>query len=65
MKSHEDLLAAIKNNTLVPSMAHEMAVPRSVRGEFLDLVTKFFNSDMSSADAVKELAAAVKRAQTE
>ncbi|RWM18947.1 MAG: carbohydrate ABC transporter substrate-binding protein [Mesorhizobium sp.] len=65
VKSHEDLLAAIKNNTLVPSMAHEMAVPRSVRGEFLDLVTKFFNSDMSSADAVKELAAAVKRAQTE
>ncbi|RWB73058.1 MAG: carbohydrate ABC transporter substrate-binding protein [Mesorhizobium sp.] len=65
VKSHEDLLAAIENNTLVPSVAHEMAVPRSVRGEFLDLVTKFFNSDMSSADAVKELAAAVKRAQTE
>jgi glucose/mannose transport system substrate-binding protein len=63
LKSHEDLLAAIKNNTLVPSMAHEMAVPRSVRGEFLDLVTNFFNSDMSSADAVKQLAAAVKRAQ--
>ncbi|WP_292585461.1 ABC transporter substrate-binding protein [Mesorhizobium sp.] len=65
VKSHEDLLAAIENNTLVPSVAHEMAVPRSVRGEFLDLVTKFFNSDMSSVDAVKELAAAVKRAQTE
>jgi glucose/mannose transport system substrate-binding protein len=63
LKSHEDLLAAIKNNTLVPSMAHEMAVPRSVRGEFLDLVTAFFNSDMSSADAVTQLAAAVKRAQ--
>jgi glucose/mannose transport system substrate-binding protein len=63
LKSHEDLLAAIKSNTLVPSMAHEMAVPRSVRGEFLDLVTNFFNSDMSSADAVKQLAEAVKRAQ--
>ena len=62
-RSHADLLAAIKGNTLVPSMAHEMAVPRSVRGEFLDVVTAFFNSDMSSDDAVKQLAAAVKRAQ--
>lgn len=65
IKSHEDLLAAIKNNTLVPSMAHEMAVPRTVRGEFLDLVTNFFNSDMSSQDAAKQLAEAVKRAQTQ
>ena len=62
-RSHADLLAAIENDTLVPSMAHEMAVPRSVRGEFLDVVTAFFNSDMSSEDAVKQLAAAIKRAQ--
>ncbi|PTW62591.1 carbohydrate ABC transporter substrate-binding protein (CUT1 family) [Breoghania corrubedonensis] len=62
-KSREDLLTAIKNDTLVPSMAHEMAVSRSVRGEFLDLVTTFFNSDMSSQDAVKDLAAAIQRAQ--
>ena len=62
VKSHEDLAAAIKANTLEPSMAHEMAVPRTVRGEFLDLVTNFFNSDMSSGDAVKALSAAIKRA---
>ena len=62
-KSHEDLLKAIENDTLVPSMAHEMAIPRSVRGEFLDVVTNFFNSDMASADAVQMLADAVKRAQ--
>ncbi len=61
-RSHSDLLAAIENNALVPSMAHEMAIPRSVRGEFLDLVTEFFNSDMSSEDAVKRLAEAVSRA---
>ena len=60
--SHSDLLKAIESDSLVPSMAHEMAVPRSVRGEFLDLVTEFFNSDMSSEDAVKRLADAVKRA---
>lgn len=63
VKSHEDLAAAIKADTLVPSMAHEMAISRTVRGEFLDVVTNFFNSDMSSADAAKALAAAVKRAQ--
>jgi glucose/mannose transport system substrate-binding protein len=61
-RSHEDLLQAIADDTLVPSMAHEMAVPRSVRGEFLDLVTEFFNSDMSSEDAAAQLAAAVARA---
>ncbi|MBN2906921.1 MAG: carbohydrate ABC transporter substrate-binding protein [Rhodobacteraceae bacterium] len=60
--SHADLLKAIEADTLVPSMAHEMAVSRSVRGEFLDLVTEFFNSDMSSQDAVQQLADAVKRA---
>ena len=55
-------LAAIKNNSLVPSMAHEMAISRSVRGEFLDLVTQFFNSDMGSQDAANRLADAVQRA---
>jgi len=44
-------------------MAHEMAIPRSIRGEFLDLVTNFFNSDMSSKEAAQSLAAAVARAQ--
>jgi glucose/mannose transport system substrate-binding protein len=63
LKSHEDLAAAMKANSLVPSMAHEMAIPRTIRGEFLDVVTNFFNSDMSSADAVKALAEGVKRAQ--
>ena len=61
-RSHEDLLAAIASDSLVPSMAHEMAIPRSVRGEILDLVTNFFNSDMSSQEAAESLAAAVKRA---
>jgi glucose/mannose transport system substrate-binding protein len=63
VQSHKDLAAAIAANTLEPSMAHEMAVPRTVRGEFLDVVTNFFNSDMSSADAVKALSEAIKRAQ--
>jgi glucose/mannose transport system substrate-binding protein len=61
VKSHEDLTKAIADNTLLPSMAHEMAVPRTVRGEFLDVVTNFFNSDTSSQDAVKQLADAIAR----
>lgn len=63
VKSHDDLAAATQNNTLEPSMAHEMAIPRTIRGEFLDVVTNFFNSDQSSEDAAKTLAEAVKRAQ--
>jgi glucose/mannose transport system substrate-binding protein len=61
-RSHDDLVKAIANDTLVPSMAHEMAVPRSVRGEILDVVTTFFNSDMSSEEATQMLADAVARA---
>jgi glucose/mannose transport system substrate-binding protein len=62
-KSMDDLASATKANTLVPSMAHEMAVSRSVRGEIMDVVTEHFNSDMTSAEATKRLAAAVGRAR--
>lgn len=61
-KSHDDLTAAAGSDSLVPSMAHEMSVSRSIRGEFLDLVTEHFNSDMSSKDAVERLVAAIQRA---
>ncbi|MGJ5082512.1 ABC transporter substrate-binding protein [Bradyrhizobium sp. HKCCYLS3013] len=63
-KSMDDLAADTKANTLVPSMAHEMAVSRSVRGEILDVVTNHFNSDMSSQDAVKRLMEAIRRARS-
>ncbi|MDH3194910.1 MAG: ABC transporter substrate-binding protein [Hyphomicrobiales bacterium] len=61
-RSMDDLATATKAATLVPSMAHEMAIPRSQRGEFLDLVTEHFNSDMSSREAVDRLVAAIERA---
>ena len=63
IKSMDDLKSAIAADGLVPSMAHEMAVPRSVRGAILDVVTEHFNSDMSSADAVENLANAIELAQ--
>lgn len=62
-RSMDDLDAAIAANSLVPSMAHEMATGGSVRGAILDVVTQHFNSDMSSADAVAALADAVAAAQ--
>lgn len=61
-KSAADLKAAIDADTLEPSMAHEMAVPRSVRGAIMDVVTAHFNSDMSSEDAVEQLAEAIELA---
>ena len=60
-----DLLAAISGDKLVPSLSQEMAISRSYRGEFLDVVTQFYNSDMSSADAVRQLAAAVARVKAQ
>jgi glucose/mannose transport system substrate-binding protein len=61
-KSHADLTAAVAAGTLVPSMAHEMAVSRSIRGEIMDVVTEHFNTDMSSQDAVQRLVEAIQRA---
>ncbi len=63
VKSMDDLNAAIKGNTLVPSMAHEMATSGAVRGAILDVVTQHFNSEMSSKDAVAKLVTAVKQAK--
>jgi glucose/mannose transport system substrate-binding protein len=62
-KSSADLGAAIAAGTLEPSMAHEMAVSRSVRGAIMDVVTAHFNSDMSVEDAVTQLVNAVAAAQ--
>ena len=62
-RSKADLAAAREAGTLLPSMAHEMAVPRSQRGVFLDLVTEHFNSDMGSQEAATRLADAVARSQ--
>lgn len=62
-KSQADLKTAIAEGSLEPSLAHEMAVPRTVRGEVLDVVTDFFNSNKSSKDAVAALATAIERAK--
>ncbi|MEJ2042130.1 MAG: ABC transporter substrate-binding protein [Reinekea sp.] len=44
---------------LVPSMAHGMSTTSAIQGAIYDVVTEFFNSDMSSDEAVKKLSRAV------
>ncbi len=62
-RSMDDFVATAKSGGLVPSMAHEMAVFPEVRGAIFDVVTNFYNSDMSAADAAKRLASEVAAAK--
>ncbi len=62
--SAEDFKKSAAAGTLVPSMAHEMAIPAAVRGAFLDTVTNFFNSKNATAkETAKKLVKAVKMAE--
>ena len=58
-KSMADLKIALKNNAMVGSFAHGHAVPESIKGAMIDVVTKFFNSGKNPADATKQLVTAV------
>lgn len=62
-RSMDDFVATAKSGGLVPSMAHEMAVYPEVRGAIFDVVTNFYNSDMSAADAARQLASEVAAAK--
>ena len=59
-KAQQDLAAAIENDTLVRSMAHNMSVPQRFRGVMLETITEFVNTPgMSAEEAAKNLAMAV------
>jgi glucose/mannose transport system substrate-binding protein len=59
--SSKDFVATSKAGTLVPSIAHGMAVPSAVEGAIKDAVSQFWNDDkMSAKDAMKKIAAAAK-----
>ncbi len=62
-RSMDDFVATASSGGLVPSMAHEMAVFPEIRGAIFDVVTNFYNSDMSAADAAKQLASEVAAAK--
>ncbi|MFW2586890.1 ABC transporter substrate-binding protein [Sagittula sp. SSi028] len=57
--SSEDMAASSESGSLLPSYAHGMALRGAQSGAITDVVTSHFNSDMSSEEAVKQLAAAV------
>lgn len=63
VRSMDDLAQAVASDSLVPSMAHEIAIGRAARGAFLDVVTEHFNSDMSAEEAVERLVEEVELAQ--
>ena len=54
--------SASTNNTLVPSWAHEMAMPPANKGAMFDVVTAFMNSpDMTAKAAAEKMAASGKQ----
>ena len=59
--SATDFAAAAKAGSLVPSIAHGMAVPTAAEGAIKDAISQFWNSDrMSAADAMRRIATAAK-----
>jgi glucose/mannose transport system substrate-binding protein len=62
-RSRQDLDLASSLEGLVGSVTHEIAQPPEVRQAFLDIVSAHFNSDMTSDEAVLQLADALARAQ--
>jgi glucose/mannose transport system substrate-binding protein len=62
-KAIADLADADKNGRLFGSMAHGHANPAAVKNAIYDVVTRQFNGEISSDDAVKELVAAVEGAK--
>ena len=63
LQSMNDFIASAGTGDLVPSMAHEMAVFPAVRGAIFDVVTNFYNSDMSAENGAKSLASQVSAAK--
>jgi glucose/mannose transport system substrate-binding protein len=62
LRSFDEFASAAARNTLLPSMAHEMAVYPAVRGAIFDVITNFFNSNISSQKVAAQLAKEVKNA---
>ncbi len=59
--SAKDFVDTAKTASLVPSIAHGMAVPSSTEGAIKDVISQFWNTDkMSAKDAQAKLVAAAK-----
>jgi glucose/mannose transport system substrate-binding protein len=62
LRSLDEFASASASNTLLPSMAHGMAVYPAVRGAILDVITNFYNSNQAAGVTAKRLAQEVKNA---
>ncbi|MCA1492919.1 ABC transporter substrate-binding protein [Sinorhizobium alkalisoli] len=62
-KGIKDLAEANANGTLYGSMAHGHANPASVKNAIYDVVTRHFNGEINSEEAVEELVSAVEAAK--
>ncbi|WP_417330085.1 ABC transporter substrate-binding protein [Halomonas cupida] len=49
-RSMDDFKAASEADTLVPSVAHRMAMRSDVQGAFFDIITNYFNDDSVTAE---------------
>lgn len=62
-KGMVELAEAASAGKLMGSMAHGHAAPAAVKNALYDVVTKHFNGNVASEDAVKELVAAIEGAK--
>ncbi len=62
-KAIADVKEASGKGTMFGSMAHGYASPASVKNAFFDVITRQFNGELSSEEAVQELVTAVAAAQ--
>nr|WP_234710664.1 ABC transporter substrate-binding protein [Sinorhizobium arboris] len=62
-KGIKDLAEANANGTLFGSMAHGHANPAAVKNAIYDVVTRQFNGELNSEEAVQELVSAVESAK--
>jgi glucose/mannose transport system substrate-binding protein len=60
VRSMDDMAQASQSGKLLPSFAHNMAVPPATEGAMVDVIAQFMHSNMSSAEAVKKLARAAR-----
>jgi glucose/mannose transport system substrate-binding protein len=59
--SAADFVSTAKAGSLVPSIAHGMAVPSATEGAIKDVVSQFWNDDkMTAAAAMDKIASAAK-----
>lgn len=61
-QSMKEIIHASKNNTLLPSMAHQMSISDPIRSAIFKVIANFSSSNESSKEAANKLAQAVKNA---